>query len=94
MNRQQAIAVKPGQRVSWKCGRLRRFGRVLDQSLHPEAAAANCIAVSHNNHDVSWVEPRKLRLEPASPEATNVTLRAVKSLGHAPSRTAWSAEND
>lgn len=63
MNRQQASAVKPGQRVSWKCGRLRRFGRVLDQSRHPEAAAANCIAVSHNNHDVSWVEPRRLKLE-------------------------------
>ena len=81
MNRQQASVVNPGQRVSWKCGRLRRFGRVLDQSRHPEAAAANCIAVSHNNHDVSWVEPRRLKLEdePRSREATKVTLHAVRS---------------
>ena len=93
MNRLQAIAVKPGQRVSWRCGRLRRFGRVLDQALHPEAAAANCMAVSHNNHDVSWVESRRLKLEdePPSPRATNVTLHAVKCGDEPISRD---AEND
>lgn len=62
MNKHQLSALITGQRVSWKCGNHRRFGRVLDQSAHPGAAERNCIAVSHNNHDVSWIEPRRLHL--------------------------------
>lgn len=63
MKRSEIAALAAGSRVSWRCGRSRRFGRVVEQSLHPEAVEQGCVAVSHNNHDVSWIEPRKLRLE-------------------------------
>lgn len=64
MNKSQAKALTTGQRIMWKAGRgVWRSGRVLEQSLHPEAVALGRIAVSHNNHDVSWIEPRRLHFE-------------------------------
>lgn len=82
MNKHQARALTMGERVRWKCGSMWRSGRVLDQSLHAEAVARGSIAVSHNNHDVSWIEPRKLHpAEGPVPERHTIDKAKEASLG-------------
>lgn len=73
------MALTTGQSVMWKVARgVWRSGRVLDQSRHPEAVARGRIAVSHNNHDVSWVEPRRLHFDDVPAAAAHAVSRANK----------------
>jgi len=83
MNKHQASALTTGERIRWKCGNSWRAGRVLDQSLHPEAAVRGRIAVSHNSHDVSWIEPRKLHFT-AGDIAGLCTINQAEGVGLGP----------